>query len=221
MTTQAEVKRLVRPLLERNFDLVLSKRDVYIQPIYHMLRGIGIYRTSSKFKFMVSWVVMPLCIPAEMFIDIYANDITPSKLWNIALPDVAIHLADRVEQCGLPVIRKIETIDDFCNLDLPITLRFRSWRHDERRKPFIDAACGRFDEAAELCRKIKSDERSWRAAKMDDEFEAIANVLYPLVVNRDLKGLANQLREWEAFTARNLGIEQYWEPTPFPFEEQR
>jgi len=84
---------------------------------------------------------------------------------------------------------------------LPHSLFFWPWRRDRTLKPFVDTACGRFDEVFEFCGRVKDQERSWRAAKMDGEFEAIADVLYPLVVNRDLKGLANQLRAWEAFTA--------------------
>jgi hypothetical protein len=34
----------------------------------------------------------------------------------------------------------------------------------------------------------------------------------------DRPELVRQLREWEAYTVRNLRIESIWQPTPFPFE---
>lgn len=223
MTTQREVNRLVKPLLERNSDLFQMKRLLHIKPVHHMLRAVGIEPVNRKMKFGVVWRVCPLCSPISVFPMLYAGELYAPMggRWTTTAPDISINLIKQVEDVALPIIRGVKTIDDFCNLDFPRSILFWSWRRDRTLKPFVDAACGRFDEAEESCREIESQEREWRAADGLKDFNNIAKVLLPLVANRDLKGLADQLRAWEAYTARNLGIEKYWEPTPFPFEEQQ
>jgi hypothetical protein len=59
---------------------------------------------------------------------------------------------------------------------------------------------------------------------MDSDFRwvitMIVEALCPLLAADDRMGLAQQLRQWEAYTVRNLKIESIWEPTPFPLELQ-
>ena len=144
----------------------------------------------------------------------------PAGTWDMRTDHIQAHLKERVEKVGLPTVRRVETIDDFCNLDLPKTFMFQDWREDFKLKPFIDAARGDFDQSADLCVRIMAHEKSWRAAGSGDLFDVLAKVLYPLVADRDVKGLAAQLHTWEACSAHDSGVDQYWQPTPFPFEEE-
>lgn len=59
------------------------------------------------------------------------------------------------------------------------------------------------------------------ARRSGDLFDPITRYLYSLVAKSDQKGLAKQLREWEAQTERFLKFEQYWQPTRLSFEEQQ
>jgi hypothetical protein len=53
MTTIAQVKRLVRPLLQRNPDLALVRRWVVVKPVHHILRAISIGRSLDPKSFVV------------------------------------------------------------------------------------------------------------------------------------------------------------------------
>lgn len=222
MTTQAEVKRLVKPLLARHSDLALITRSIHVTPIRHVDRGVTIGRLSRKYQFRPSCFFYPMFAPRQFVPINYFHEIKPmpAGTWDMRVDNVQAHLDERLEQIGLPMVRRVETIDDFCNLDVPHTFIFQDWRKDFRLKPFIDAARGDFEPAAELCRQIMPYEKRWREAGFGDLFHALTKVLYPLVADRDAKHLATQLRAWEANSARDSEVENYWEPTPFPFEEE-
>lgn len=51
MTTAAQVKKLVRPLLERHADLALVGRWIYVKPVHHFARAVLIDRMLNPDKF--------------------------------------------------------------------------------------------------------------------------------------------------------------------------
>lgn len=53
MTTAAEVKRLLKPVLAKHDDLVLVGRFLLIKPVWHVARGIYFDQTSRRDKFTV------------------------------------------------------------------------------------------------------------------------------------------------------------------------
>ena len=55
MTTTAQVKRVVGPLLKRNPDLALVKRLVVIKPVHHILRGIYIDHSHDPKSLVPTW----------------------------------------------------------------------------------------------------------------------------------------------------------------------
>ena len=67
MTTIAQVKQAVQPLLQRNPDLALIGRLVIIKPVQHILCGINIDRSLDSLKFVPTWSVILLFEPHERF----------------------------------------------------------------------------------------------------------------------------------------------------------
>ena len=67
MTTVAQVREVVQPLLQRNPDLALVGRLVVIKPVHHILRGIYIDRSLDSQLFIPTWAVTFLFEPSESF----------------------------------------------------------------------------------------------------------------------------------------------------------
>ena len=65
MTTIVQLKRAVRPLLERNPDLALVGRLVIIRPIHHILRGIVFARGIYAEQFNPIWATLFLFEPHD------------------------------------------------------------------------------------------------------------------------------------------------------------
>lgn len=60
MTTAAQVKNMVRPLLARHADLALVGRWLYVKPVHHFARAVLIDSTVYADEFEPRWAV--LCI---------------------------------------------------------------------------------------------------------------------------------------------------------------
>jgi hypothetical protein len=73
----------------------------------------------------------------------------------------------------------------------------------------IAIAKGNFDEAISIVDAALADGRLTKEPRF-----------YPALVARDRITLAKFLHESEAFTIKNLKLEKYWEPTPFPLDSQ-
>ncbi len=54
---------------------------------------------------------------------------------------------------------------------------------------------------------------------MQDEYDRITKELCPLIAANDRPGLARLLHGYEAQSVKNLKLEKFWEPTPFPIEQ--
>ena len=64
MTTTAQVKEALIPLLARHSDLVLIGRFLIVKPLHHILRGVFVDRSSDKRSFEPHIVTYPL-VPAQ------------------------------------------------------------------------------------------------------------------------------------------------------------
>jgi hypothetical protein len=60
MTTAADVRRMVQPLVSRHADLALVGRWIFVKPVEHFARGILIDRTAYKEQFRPRWAVTHL-----------------------------------------------------------------------------------------------------------------------------------------------------------------
>jgi hypothetical protein len=219
MTTIAQVKQVVQPLLQRNPDLVLVGRRVFITPIRHILRGITLMRSIDPKLFIPAWAVVFLFEPSDSLSLNWGEGIY-KVTWDVTNPDLPAKMCEAIEEQALPLLRPIETIDDF--VGFATKERFRDTYLDlyEHRKIFVDIARGDLDSARSICEYMATEhaKRRYLPLKMDEEYNRITNELCPLVAKNDRAGLARLLHKYEEGSVRAMKLEKYWEPTPFPIE---
>ncbi|MGA8989933.1 MAG: hypothetical protein WB500_06050 [Rhodoplanes sp.] len=224
MTTAAQVKKMVQPLLARHTDLALVGRWIYVKPVHHFARAILIDRTAYAEEFEPQWAVIHLFQARKTFSlnwgEFLANERSRRRgLWFMSDPDVEASLIEALEQQALPKLRAIETLDDY--------LAFVA-RHMFGPKLFdwpqcriiVDVALGKLDSARSIC---KENLPRWSVDRPNyDEDDKAENrrlrELCAKLAEDDRTGLARLLHEWEAYTVKNFKIEHLWEPTPFPLE---
>lgn len=206
MTTAAQVKRLVQPLLQRNPDLALVGHLVFIKPVHHILRGILIGRSFAAKYFVPNWSAIFLFQPNAHFHLFLGTRMLGD--WDFGVPGVSEKLADAIEQEALPALRSIVTIDDF--------VRFSHGRWVEDEKPYVDVARGELDAAQSMCDFFAS--LNGRFGIRHEEFGHVVDNLCPLIAANDRRTLAQLLHKYEAESVKGLKLEKFWEPTPFPIE---
>ena len=114
MTTIREVKRLVKPLLDRNPDLALVDRLLVMLPIDHFVRGIYIGRTSNAHLANVNWATVPLFEMTDRFYFNFGDSlIAEPPAWVLTCPKLPETLIKIAERDALPKLRAIKSIADF------------------------------------------------------------------------------------------------------------
>lgn len=220
MTTIAQVRQVVQPLLQRNSDLALVGRIVVIKPVHHILRGIYIDRMSDPLIFRPIWAVVFLFEPRQTLSFNWGERVyrRPGS-WDVSDPDTPAAMAEAIEQQALPLLRPVQTIDDFVTFTSKD--RFRDTHLDfyPERRIFVDVARGDLEAARTICAYFATDRaRRWYLPQMQEEYDRITQSLCPLVAADDRPGLARLLHEFEAGSAKDMKLDKIWEPTPFPIE---
>jgi hypothetical protein len=124
-------------------------------------------------------------------------------------PAVAAEMCEMIEQETLPMLRSIQSIDDFVALTGDKT-RF-SWTYlgsNFFHEPFVFAAQGKFEAALAACARLVA----WRPKNRK------AKELHRRLAAGDRRGVVRLLHRWEADSVKRLKIDEFWEPTPFPIE---
>jgi hypothetical protein len=220
MTTVAQVKEVVQLLLLRNPDVALVGRLIVIKPVHHILRGIYIDRSLDPDLFVPKWAASFLFESHADFWMKWGERVYGPGAWIVGqhenLPEI---MCDAIEKEALPVLRPIQTIDDFVAFASKERFPLTYLDLYERHKIFVDVARGDLDAAGSICRYMATDRAKWRyLPDMIEEYDCITKELCPLIAKRDRPGLAKQLHTYEERSARALKIEKFWEPTPFPIE---
>lgn len=227
MTTAAEVKRMVRPLLQRNPDLALVGRMIYVKPVVHFARAVLIGRTSSANRFSPRWVVIHLFQVRRSFTlnwGDHLDELLPGMsgfYWPTDAPGIAEGLCNAIEKQALPWLRTMSTLELY--LAFVSQNLFRHHMYDKGDAEIIvRVAQGFLGHARKLC--VQQRER-WSTDKPEYDDDTRADFrrlleLSALLEKDDRAGLASLLHSWEAETVKNFKIEHLWEPTPFPLELQ-
>jgi hypothetical protein len=221
MTTAAQIKQAVRPLLERNPDLTLVGRLVLIKPVHHLLRGVYFARSLDHNAFTPTWLVVPVFRYRTGIIlnwgqELYKRSYGPWDIRSSATPQV---MCEEIERHALPLVRSVRTVDDFVGFASEERFGAMCLDNDLFAKIVVDIARGDFDAARTICthffREIPF--KPWYDGK---DYAGIMPVLRPLLAANDRAGLARVLHEWEADSVKRCKLEKFWEATPFPFELQ-
>jgi hypothetical protein len=206
MTTVAQVKQLVQPLLGRNPDLALVGRLVVIKPVHHILRGVFIDRSLDPKSFVPTWSAIFLFEPNAHFHFFLGTRMRGR--WDVGVPNLPIKLAEAIEQEALPVLRPIITIEDF------VSFADDAWVEDE--KPYVDIARGDLGAAQSMCDFFAGLNGHYGVRQ--EESEHVVRELCPRIAANDRRGLAQLLHKYEADSVKRLKLEKFWERTPFPIE---
>jgi hypothetical protein len=220
MTTIAQVKQAVQPLLQRNPDLALIGRLVLIKPVQHILCGINIGRSLDPLSFVPTWSVILLFEPRERFGYLWGARVRgPRGNWKITDRDLPAAMCEAIEQEALVPMRAIKTLDDFINLASKERFPVKHLDLYPATRIFVDIARGDLAAAEAICRYLRTKEgRAEYMPYMQEQYDRVMQELCPLVAANDRAGLAKRLHSYEAQSVKNLKIEKYWEATPFPIE---
>ncbi|MBI3435543.1 MAG: hypothetical protein HY056_10770 [Proteobacteria bacterium] len=192
MTTVAQVRQVVQPLLQRNPELALVGRLVVIKPVHHILRGIYIDRSLDPLLFVPTWAVIFLFEPSESFSYNWGQRLNDRShgAWDVTNPATSSVICEAIERVALPLLRPIQTIDDF--VAFISNERFRHTYLDlyQERRIFVDVARGDLSAAQALCAYFATDRAKRRyASGMEEEYDRITKTLCPLTAANDRTGL--------------------------------
>jgi len=230
MSTITQVKKALKPLLERHQDLALIDRWLIVTPVHHVVRGVIVDRTSSADLFEPKWAVMHLCeVRRSIFLN-WSSSQSPPRLyrrglgrgWHWSDPGAILDLADVIEREALPKLRSLTTIADLMDhLKIPDAFGTMPLAGRWETQLVLNIALGNLGAARKPCaeRVSKLTGDTYYFGDADDH--ATVRRLKELCARyqaSDRQGLAALLHEWEETTVKNLKIEHLWERTPFPLE---
>jgi hypothetical protein len=221
MTTAAQVKRAVKPWLDRHEDLRLCGRTIVVMPVQHVLRGILIDRTSDADYFKPKWFAVHLFEQTHFAALDWGGQVYLKShgSWRWSQDNAMPVLFDELEKTILPQLRSIRDIGQLIEFvsGHVFSHKLFDWTH---RKLLFDVALGDLNSARILC---ETKVAKWTEATYgrDDDDKAKLRRLQELcrrLAADDRAGMAALLHEWEATTVRNLKLGHLHEKTPFPLE---
>jgi hypothetical protein len=223
MATIREIKTLLKPLLQRHHDLEIVGRELIVKPVRHHLRTVLIDRTSSANRVSPRWYIHHLFSPRLSPHISWGESLSGKKgyLWETSDPAMQADLIEQIESVALPILRRIETLDDFT-----ATIMERWQGHhlinDDWTRIAIEFALGNVDQAREYCTEYVCNfaDPGPKAADVWRSKILGTQKLCRLLQAGDVASGVALLHEWERQTVKILKIEHHWQPTPFPVEKK-
>jgi hypothetical protein len=245
MTTVAQVRKVTRPLLERNPDLALVGRLVVITPVRHLVRGIYIDQGPDPIAFRPMWFVNYLFkrhadVGYTWGEQVYTKRGIRHSNEN---QEMIARLKIFSEQMRLPLRERrypknwpgwfaydptiaIEMYEVFEEQLLPMLRAVQSiadfitFTSDAER--FAWTRLGSYNYHKLLVYAAQGDFEAALAAcvKLAAEYpnDTMIKDFFQMLTDRDRVGLATRLHEWEADSVKRMKLDKFWEPTPFPIE---
>lgn len=245
MTTAAEVKRWTRPLLARHPDLLLVGRDLLLRPLNHIYRAIRFMGSSQRTypnptaSFGVLFVPPSVPMSHTFGLDLMVGHSTDSGF--------AAKLSQMTDDALERGLRRLDTIQALyeltCEDGLLWNLAGTGLLHSPPLQAAVLAALGKLEdlcaavdaELAEnevgylelleegLIERERGGRDNWGDHKVSVANTYIARhkdmkLLADLARSNDRASIAAQLHQWEAQRIDKLGLEPYWQPSPFPLE---
>jgi hypothetical protein len=220
MTTVAQVKQVVQPLLQRNPDLALVGRMIVVRPVHHLLRGIYVDRSIDPDDFVPTRTLSTLFQPEKRIGFSWGGRVhAPDGKWDINDASLMTMMCEQIEKEALPPLRSITTIDEFVNYTSKERFPHEYLDLYDLTKIFVDVARGDLAAAGSICNYLVTDGAKKRyLTPRPERYVRATTELCPLIAANDRVGLARLLHSYEAESAKNLKLDKLWEPTPFPIE---
>jgi hypothetical protein len=218
MTTAAQVKKLIQPLLARNPDLKLVGRLLVVKPTTHILRSIFFDASWDKDLFRPYWALNMMFEPNTNHAPTWGDRIYPKVKggWLLSNPGIGESVCERLEEIVLPRLRSVVSINDFVTYATKENFPHTWLDAFPYRRIFAEIALGDFEAAHESCERVAAERK--RSDFIAEILDPIINDVWPLVRDRNKPVLAKMLHQWEAEAVKRMKLENIWEPTPFPLE---
>ena len=196
-TRPADFRRYLKPLLRQRSDLVLRGRELFVQPVRHVLRGALLDRTGDRYDFRIQPYLKPLWLGAEEHC--FRGNLHP-RLWSVWRPDFEPLMIDVL---GCDVFAPLGQLTSFTDLAaaLPTSLRVSAF-----------VLAGERERAEECLRRVESDDcargadwRQWVQEQRD-------------LLSRDVQDVCAEYHARESRTVKALKLDSIWQPSPFPVE---
>lgn len=211
MTTGAEIRKMVKPLLERHDDLAMVGRFMVVKPIHHFRRGIYIDYCRNPWMFDPRTVIALLIPPIDVVVLGLGDFLSDPKTgyWDATNPDSVQRLFDLLEERILPKLRSTTTFDHYRELAAQYKASGDYYDRDRFFEMLAATATGNLDLAQSIVEPLPS---------MQCYLAQLAPSFYPALLARDRTEIVKVLHEWEALAVQKCKFEKFWEPTPFPLE---
>jgi len=198
-TRPADIKRYLKPLLQRRSDLVLVGPRLVIRPVRHVLRG-ALLEASDKYRFHVWCYLMPLFAddPESRGHDDYIRG-NAFAVWQ---PHFQPLLIGSLAEFAFGPLGKIATLSDFAARSLGKSGVLLGPEEIVREQITALVLAGERDRAAEFAEQ--TDVPDFKAY-----FEQLV---------RNVDATCRECHAKEAETIKTLQLEHLWEPSPFPIE---
>ncbi|MBZ9654363.1 hypothetical protein [Phyllobacterium lublinensis] len=215
MTTIAQVKQALKPLLDRYSDLALVGRFLVVKPVHHITRGVFVDRSIDKVAFVPDVVTDMLALEPVRRYGFWGWN--PERLydqrvgtWDVTKPETVRAMREHIEVNVLQRLRSIVSLNDYRNYEQGKSKVF-SGAFEQLLFPnmMLAAAHGDFEAALQLW-----PVEVWfheRITKFFPEFHTALEA-------GDRAFIATTLRRLEAAAIKAYAMEHIWEPTPFPLE---
>jgi len=220
MTTKKQIKALFEQLASRHDDIVVKGPIVMMKPLRHVYRAISIERSSSADRPHFHWHMGHAFNPFGSlygfgFEEMWLPKEGPRRWSEPGFAEAAIGV---IEQQGLSMLRRVQTIDDMFLVGNELCAPQYNGRlhHYEPNRIHILAALGRFEEATAIYEQIKDWHlrmTSWPRPAFEK-----ASELGALVAAGDRPAVAALLHQWEEGFAAKNDLLPIYERTPFPLE---
>lgn len=170
---------------------------------------------------MPSWGMTYLFRPrAAMSLQWFRRILPPAHVnWSLADQNCPDALLQRIETDVLPILRAVETFQDFLDFTCTPVTPYGAWHGSPLTRCVIQAALGELTEARETCARLKQQLDRLSDPLAQTEYIPIVHDLYPLLIKEDRADIARLLHQWERATAETFKLTPYWQPTPFPIEQ--
>lgn len=230
MTTARQIRKLVRPLLERHPDLTLAtSHTLWMAPLTHVGIEIWLERASMASYFRPRWFLTPLFLPTSKpaygagFCCVLMGRSQQAReagrrSWDWDDPEMPADFVSQIEE-AIPLFRSLDTLNA-CRLFTEKQMK-HPWGKDLYEQIVYDIAFGNLALARCWWQRLETEitsgdlptEDFWRTKTL--RFRSLREPL----MDDDRAALAALLHQWERENVTGTPVERIWQPTPFPLEQ--
>jgi hypothetical protein len=249
MTTAVEIRRWTRSITAERADVVLRGRTLFLRPIRHVVRGIAFPGSWDKALPRPYWfVTIPFVPPIGMFGGKWRGHLPIGRSTEEGFGQTLNGLLRQVVDESLTPLVSLEAFHEATRGERKISTYF-NWEcladHADYHS-LVLAGLGQLEQAASVASSfVERWEPHWIKSRLEGERD-MATYRYRVLGREDVEsaeqqlallshlktlatlaseentaGLATLLHGWERQGIQRWGLEDLWEPSPFPLERDQ